>query len=152
MLEFQRLFSHDDWANRETAASVVRAARAPDKTRTVLAHIIGTEWEWYARIHGGKSHMPVWPALDPAECIAESSRLLASWRELLASLDAAGLSRPVTYKNSKGEPWTSPVGDILMHVALHSSYHRGQIATLLRDSGHEPAYTDFIHAARQGKL
>jgi uncharacterized damage-inducible protein DinB len=56
----------------------------------------------------------------------------------------------VTYTNSKGEVWTSGVEDILTHVTIHSAYHRGQIASDLRAEGHTPAYTDFIHAVRQG--
>jgi len=46
--------------------------------------------------------------------------------------------------------WTSTVGDILTHVAMHGAYHRAQIAAAVRESGREPAYTDFIHAVRQG--
>ncbi|MGH9479278.1 MAG: DinB family protein [Terriglobales bacterium] len=41
------------------------------------------------------------------------------------------------------------MGDILMHVALHSGYHRGQIAADMRSGGLEPAYTDYIHWRRQ---
>ena len=42
--------------------------------------------------------------------------------------------------------------DILTHVVLHSAYHRGQIASQMRAGGAPPAYTDFIHAARQGLI
>ncbi len=42
--------------------------------------------------------------------------------------------------------------DILTHVVLHSAYHRGQIASQVRSGGEQPAYTDFIHAARQGLI
>jgi len=44
------------------------------------------------------------------------------------------------------------VADVLTHVVLHSAYHRGQIASLIRSGGDAPAYTDFIHAARQGLI
>jgi uncharacterized damage-inducible protein DinB len=55
----------------------------------------------------------------------------------------------VGYTNSKGEPWTNTVEEILTHVVIHSTYHRGQIASDLRNAGLEPAYTDYIHALRQ---
>jgi uncharacterized damage-inducible protein DinB len=148
---FSPLFTYDDWANREAATSVARAAAAPLKARKVLAHIFGTEWLWYARIAGGTAKMAVWPELTPEQCAAESSRLLETWQAFLGSAGEAGMARPVAYKNSKGEPWNSSVGDILMHIVMHSAYHRGQIATLLRDSGGEPAYTDYIHAVRTGR-
>ncbi len=145
---FRELFRYDEWANREAADSMARAANPPQKARKILAHIIGTQWLWLARIHGGTSKMAVWPELSPEECKRESTAVLAAWAELLARTDADGLKRGVAYKNSKGEPWSSAVGDILMHVAMHGAYHRGQIATLLRDAGGEPAYTDFIHSVR----
>jgi uncharacterized damage-inducible protein DinB len=44
------------------------------------------------------------------------------------------------------------VQDVLTHVVLHSAYHRGQIASQMRAGGEQPAYTDFIHAARQGLI
>ena len=72
--------------------------------------------------------------------------------ECLASLDEDGLRDGVAYRNSKGEFWTSTVGDILTHVVLHASYHRGQIAAAVRQAGGEPAYTDFIHAVRLGLI
>jgi uncharacterized damage-inducible protein DinB len=58
----------------------------------------------------------------------------------------------ISYKNTKGEPWTDTVQDILTHVLMHSAYHRGQIASQMRASGQTPAYTDFIHAVRQGLI
>ena len=60
------------------------------------------------------------------------------------------LARTIVYTNSKGEPWSSRVSDVLMHVVLHGGYHRGQIAADLREAGFTPAYTDYIEAVRRG--
>jgi uncharacterized damage-inducible protein DinB len=62
------------------------------------------------------------------------------------------MDETIAYKNSKGEPWTSRVQDILTHVFFHSAYHRGQIASEMRRAGYAPAYTDFIHGVRQGLI
>ena len=94
--------------------------------------------------------MPVWPDLDLATCGEEIVRLTADWMQWLEGLDGDGLTDGVAYRNSKGEFWTSTVGDILTHVALHGGYHRGQIAAAVREAGGTPAYTDFIHAVRTG--
>ena len=72
----------------------------------------------------------------------------ATRARITGCLDAATLGTSVAYVNSKGEHFTSSVSDIITHVLAHGSYHRGQIASSLRDAGHEPAYTDFIHAVR----
>jgi uncharacterized damage-inducible protein DinB len=74
------------------------------------------------------------------------------WETHVSRLAPGDLASPVSYTNSRGEPWTSSVRDILLHVVLHSAYHRGQIATAVRASGHEPAYTDFVHGVRQGLI
>jgi uncharacterized damage-inducible protein DinB len=45
------------------------------------------------------------------------------------------------------------LGELVQHVINHSTYHRGQIALLLRQLGHEPPstdYHDFLADARVG--
>jgi uncharacterized damage-inducible protein DinB len=67
----------------------------------------------------------------------------ARWRQYLDERKEADLARVASYKNSKGEAWSSRPDDILMHVIMHSGYHRGQIASDMRTAGLTPAYTDF---------
>jgi len=104
------------------------------------------------RIRQQPQSLPVWPEIALDRCAAQIDELAQLWREYLAQLSPAALSHKISYKNSKGESWSSTVQDILTHVVLHSSYHRGQIASLMRAGGQTPAYTDFIHAVRQGLL
>jgi uncharacterized damage-inducible protein DinB len=91
--------------------------------------------------------VPVWPEPDFAWCQAEAQSLEKLWLEYLATV--ADLSQTISYKNTKGEAWTSSIADVLTHVVMHSAYHRGQIASHMREKGQTPAYTDFIHAVRQ---
>jgi uncharacterized damage-inducible protein DinB len=94
--------------------------------------------------------MAVWPRLSLAECEEQLRALSQTWRAYVASLTADLLDRDVAYTNSKGEHWANRVADILRHVVLHSSYHRGQIATLLGRAGETAAYTDYIEYVRRG--
>ena len=146
---FRRLFEYDAWANAATLTSL-RVGPAPEKTRAWMAHIIGSERLWLARLRQEPSGMPVWPDLDLEACGAQITGLLADWTRYLEELDEDGLADGVAYRNSKGEFWTSSAGDILTHVVVHGGYHRGQIAVAVREAGGEPAYTDFIHAMRTG--
>jgi uncharacterized damage-inducible protein DinB len=149
--QLDRLLRFDVWANRETLESL-RQGSAPARSLSWLGHIIGAEYLWLARLCGEPATMPVWPDLSLEDCgsrLAELSRLLP---ESLAEATRDGLSRPITYTNSKGERWTSTVEEILTHVVIHSAYHRGQIASDVRASGQVPAYTDYIHAVRQGLI
>jgi uncharacterized damage-inducible protein DinB len=148
----RRLFEYDDWANRETLVSLTSAASPPESARRRMAHIVGAEWLWLARLEGRKSAMAVWPELTLGECEGEIPKLRAAWAAYLDRLSGDALGRRVAYVNSKGEPWESAAGDILEHTVMHSVYHRGQIAADLRAAGFEPAYTDYIHAVRRGHV
>jgi uncharacterized damage-inducible protein DinB len=146
----QRLFAYDDWANRETLAAIAAAGTPPPRSLKLLAHIAGAERLWLGRLRRESRPAAVWPDVDLAGCRETLHDLAHLWREYLGALNPAGLNATVAYVNSKGEPWTSSVEDILTHTVLHSSYHRGQIAADMRGSGHAPAYTDYIHAVRRG--
>jgi len=116
-----------------------------------MGHIIGAEFLWLSRLDGTSSDLPVWPSLSLNECQARLAQLSGEVGEF--DFGRRGpLDRPVRYTNSKGEPWTSTVEEILTHLVIHSAYHRGQIASDLRNAGQEPAYTDYIHAVRQGRV
>ena len=96
--------------------------------------------------------MLVWPELDLDGCAAGLAELAELWWQIEADLSPETLLDNIAYRNTKGEFWTNSVADILTHMALHSGYHRGQIAADVRANGGTPAVTDFIHAARQGFL
>jgi uncharacterized damage-inducible protein DinB len=148
----RRQFAYDAWANREVLATLSASARPAARPRQILAHILSAELLWLERIREQPQSLPVWPDFTLDQCEARIAELARLWREFLGQLSDAGLSEKVTYKNSKGEPWTSTVEDILTHIVLHSAYHRGQIASQVRAGGEQPAYTDFIHAVRQGLI
>jgi hypothetical protein len=63
------------------------------------------------------------------------ARLAERWPRYLETLGPGDLDEGVGYRNSRGEYWTSTVGDILTHVAMHGTYHRAQIAAAVRESG-----------------
>ena len=44
----------------------------------------------------------------------------------------------------KGDTFTRPLGETLVHIVNHGTYHRGQVATLLRQLGKIPASTDYL--------
>jgi uncharacterized damage-inducible protein DinB len=146
----RRQFAYDAWANREVLAALRNCPASAVRGRQLLAHILSAELLWLERLQQQPQSQPVWPELSFEQCEEWNGNLAGLWREYLATLELDGLSQAVSYQNSKGEPWTSAVEDVVAHVLLHSAYHRGQIASWMRANGDTPAYTDFIHAVRQG--
>ncbi len=144
-----RLFDHLDWADARVLASLRRSAAPPAESLNVYAHIIAAEHVWLARIGGLQQRVVVWPELSLDECADLSARNSQGFRVILRSASSSRLAEPITYRNSAGAEFTSALDDILLHVALHGMYHRGQIATSLRKSGSVPIPTDYIAYVRE---
>lgn len=147
---YAQLVSYDGWANLEVIASLRTAGAPPERSRKWMAHIIAAEHVWLGRLLQRSPRFPVWPELHLDQCEEEAKQLMSSWKDYLATGSWDLLDQTIAYKNSKGEPWNSLARDVLTHVFMHSTYHRGQIAADLRQTGFVPPYTDFIHGVRQG--
>jgi uncharacterized damage-inducible protein DinB len=148
----RRQFAYDEWANRE----VLKAIRATDgsnqRSLQLMSHIVAAERVWLERLKQVPQSVPVWPEPDLEQCEAQVAELGREWLEFLDLITAGDVSQSISYKNTKGEEWTSTIVDVLTHVVMHSAYHRGQIATHMRANGQTPANTDFIHGVRQGLI
>ena len=145
-----RLFDHMEWAN----ARVLEALRAQEHLDAdalrLFAHTLGAEETWLARIDERAARQPVWPTLTLDECAAVAAENRAAFARLLSEIDAGGdAERIVRYRNSAGFEFTNTLLDILTHVAIHGSHHRGQIARQLRAGGIVPPYVDYIAFARR---
>ena len=149
--DFQRMFTYNDWANREVLASFRKNGTGAKSVR-YMAHVLAAEQLWLDRLDGHDQKVAVWPEPDINFCETLAAELAGSWQNFLGRTGEQGLSRTITYKNSKGENWASRVDDVLMHVIMHAAYHRGQIASDMRAAGLTPVLTDFIHAVRQNYL
>jgi uncharacterized damage-inducible protein DinB len=146
----RREFSYNSWANQEVVNAIATAGTEDKRSVQLLAHIFAAERLWLQRLKQQPQSTPVWPELDLKRCQDQLDGLGKLWNEYLELITAGDIMQTVSYKNSKGESWTSSIVDVLTHVVMHSAYHRGQIASHMRESGRTPAYTDFIHSIRQG--
>jgi uncharacterized damage-inducible protein DinB len=127
-----------------------RSENAHDRVMQLFGHVLAAEEIWLARIAGAPyAHINVFPTLSLDQCEAEISRIHAGYQELITGLRPHELERMIAYTNTRGQSFATSVGDILLHVALHGAYHRGQIEQLLRAAGEAPPATDYIVFARE---
>jgi uncharacterized damage-inducible protein DinB len=148
MLEFLRkLFIYDKWAVSRSLSSLEQPEN--ERARRLLAHILLGEKIWLTRLKGeDSSAIPTFEEFSFVECMAMSDEIRRAYEKYLDSLAEADLDSVITYKNTKGIEYQTSVKDILTHVGLHSVYHRGQIALLVRDDGGTAVDTDFITFTR----
>ena len=143
-----QLFQHLKWADERAHASLVDAANPPPQTLVLFAHVVAAEHVWLSRIRGERPQVPVWPQLSLAQCAELGARNANEFLALVESLDATALDEGITYRTSAGDQFTTSLRDILIHVALHGTYHRAQIAAAVRAGGDTPASTDYIQFVR----
>lgn len=113
---------------------------------TTLSHLVGAEKIWLERFMG----VPTEPFLD-AKSIPSLSDLKKIWEKIgydtakwLGTTGDKKLQETFTMKNIKGEASTQIYWQAFQHLVNHSTYHRGQIITLLRQIGVKPPSTDLI--------
>lgn len=133
------------WANGRALTSLAEMTSPPDRGAQILSHILAAERVWCCRILKQPVEIAVWPNLSLAHCeslITENSELL---RDIMQTRSGELV---VDYQNTKGEKFTNSCGEIFLHILSHGSYHRGQIAGLVKNFGGTPAETDFILFSR----
>ena len=145
----RRLCDHLAWADARTLHSLRTMHAAPLDALRLYAHLLAAEHVWLARMDGRDPELAVWPALDLDECAALSAKNHAELAVIAETISPAELERKVRYRNTRGDEFTNTVEDILMHVALHGSYHRGQVARIVRSEGGAPPATDYIFFIRE---
>lgn len=150
----QLLYAYNRWANLQllqAAATLSDDALVRELGASfqsvwgTLRHILWSEWIWLARWEQPRS-----TGLNPLEC-PDLRTLRARWVELerdqlefLEDLTPVDLERLIRYENPPGTPWTYTLGQMLQHVVNHSTYHRGQVAAMLRQLGSVPPPTDYL--------
>ncbi|MFO7525457.1 MAG: DinB family protein [Ignavibacteriaceae bacterium] len=145
---FIHLFIYIDWATKESVKSIKKLDDPSDRLLTIISHIVATEQLWYDRVTQAKIPISPWEKYSLDECITQSSIITSKWIRLLEERGEEGLSEIITYLNTKGDKFKNSLMDIVFHTINHSSYHRAQVALLVRDAGGEPALTDYIVYAR----
>ena len=147
--DVQSLIDYNYWA-RDRLLDAVRPLSSEEFTRDLgssfrsvrdtLAHLHAAEWIWYRRWVGESP-----TALPPADRFPDLGSVASAWREMEAqirayfgALDDRALERVIEYKSTVGVPGASPLWQMLQHVVNHSTYHRGQVTTMLRQMGAAP--------------
>lgn len=158
--DVQSLYAYNEWANArifsaaaELDPEVFTTPRGSSfsSIRDTIAHIAASEWVWLRRWRGeSPSAQPEWAALQQAAALTEKLREVEADRAaFLRGLADDDLGKPLAYRNLKGDAFSEPLVDQLVHVVNHSSYHRGQVATLARQAGFAAPATDLIVFKRE---
>jgi len=153
--EIRTFFSYSRWANHRLLAAS-RVLAPADFTREVgtshgsvrgtLVHTLWAEWLWLRRWQGTSpkevfdgDQYPDVAAIEGRWADVERDR-----EDFISGLTEDRLGERIAYVNLQGQRWEYALVHMMQHVVNHSSYHRGQVVTLLRQMGRTPPATDFL--------
>lgn len=148
MEHLRKLVDHLVWADTRVLDALRVTAGSDPRALELYAHVLGAEHVWLARISGKSPSVPVWPMLTLDGCARLAGENVVALRRLVSDATPELLAQTVHYTNSAGRTYDSKIDDILLHVALHGAYHRGQVALIVRMAGGVPAPTDYIAYVR----
>ncbi|GAO45580.1 DinB family protein [Flavihumibacter petaseus] len=120
-----------------------------------LQHMWDADTLWYQRVHGQYPPDPPsgWFTGDTPELVRQLLEQDQAWITWLDDLPSEQLPASFSYYNLKGEQFSQPLFEVLLHLFNHGTYHRGQLVTMLRSLGvNNIPSTDFVHWARVRRI
>lgn len=168
----RKMLDYERWANQRTLDSIKsaengllsqasRVGAAPDdmyakhaRALATMGHILWARRRWLWRLgecEPAPEVMPVkeWPVARLAQ---EAEELDRAWAKFLGGLKAADLDGEVKYRGGDGADYCDSIAQIADHILNHSTYHRGQVAMLVKHCGGDPAETDYIHFVHEAAV
>lgn len=158
--ELQSLLTHMEWADAHTWRAVRNLPQAATDERLKYLfhhlHIVQLVYlQAWQRDPFAPTELSSYPDLAAIEAWARPWYARAA--AFMARVDEARLDQPVEF------PWAGMIaerfgtihpatlGESAWQVISHSTYHRGQIATRIREIGGEPPLVDFLMWVWTGK-
>ena len=159
--DIQLLYEYDCWANRRVlqAASALTPEQftldlggAFRSLRDTLVHILAGEWIWLTYWKDPPRSPELLEdlrkrreAIFQTEAFPTVAAVKAKWSEIerqqaefVERLTDESLETMLPARGSELK-----LAHLMQHLANHSTYHRGQVALMLRQLGAEPLPTDF---------
>ncbi len=155
--------NYNYWANKKlcdlllTLDNSIIEKDIPSSFRTIketVYHIWGAEWIWLLRIEMNDGSLIQSPIKDFngsfAEAIESFHKVSDEVIKLVSDMDEKDITGNIIYKNLSGKEFTNVFYEIIMHCMNHSTFHRGQIITMLRNAGVTDLFsTDLITYYRE---
>lgn len=144
---FIELAGYNIWANN-TVCSWLKKISYAQWTEPVVSsfnsieetalHIASAEKAWVERFRGENV---VWLQSifngSKDEVIEIWQSASSGLKDFISTLDENMLQTNLDFKRLNGEAYSMPFYQLFAHVFNHSSYHRGQLVTMLRQVGFE---------------
>jgi len=142
---FKELFEYSHHFNQKMGDLIESKEIQSEKIIKLFNHTINAHQIWNNRIEKTEELLGVWDIHPIQKCKLIDKKNFEYSIQLLSNFD---LNTIVNYTNTKGQTFNSSIKDILFHIINHSTYHRAQIQTELKNLEIDPLITDYIFFKR----
>jgi uncharacterized damage-inducible protein DinB len=166
--DIQLLFEYDRWANARTldAASTLSTEQFTrdlggsfPSVRDTLVHIVAGEWGWLTYWKepspSAASLADLWERCETLfheKAFPNVTAVRRKWTEV--EKEQIEFVRRLTQEDVKRmlplRTTQLSLGQLMQHLVNHSTYHRGQVALMMRQLGAQPSATDFDEFLAEG--
>jgi uncharacterized damage-inducible protein DinB len=146
---YKKIFDYDFWANERMLAAMEATPSLAEEAVKKMSHLLLAKSLWMSRLMPGISTPDLSGLLTPTQGNQLNKEHKSKLEDYFSKFTDAQLSEKIAYKNTKGIPSEFVLSDILAHMVNHGTYHRGQVASLIKKSGGNPPETDYIVYVRQ---
>jgi uncharacterized damage-inducible protein DinB len=152
---FTSMVAYMRWADRTLLAPCAELTPAQytlelggsfPTVQATIAHVAGAAKLWSLRL-GGLPYAGLLPSAgipDVPTALARLGEAYEIFEAVAPDWDAHRVAL-FTYTNLAGVVTTKPRWQIFRHIVNHGTYHRGQIANMLRQLGVKPPSTDLLY-------
>ncbi len=140
---FLKLYNYNYWSNKRVLGTIQKQDVSDAKILQLMGHVLAAQYLWLHRIKGLPApDVKLWGEYSLDTLLKMAEDVGKQWLDFVEGTD--DFDRELTYRNYTNDPYTNNVENIMIHLVNHSSYHRAQVALLMRQKGLEPINTDFI--------
>lgn len=153
--DLHTLIRYNDWANDRIFSCVEKLSDEQfarvvggsfPSIRETIAHLVLGEWVWTQRWKGvNPTSAPGWSENAVLADLRRALREIEAERlALISTIGEEDLLRPRDFTYMSGAAGRHSLQEMIVHVVNHSTYHRGQVVTMLRQVGGAPISTDMV--------
>lgn len=140
---FLKQIDYELWANNILIKAISDAHTPDERVYKLLSHLLIAPNTWLNRTLTKTQYLKLWDKLPMEDCLLLSLKNYKEWREFILSKTDKELQGKIFFP-FMGEPSTISIEDLLIHLVNHSSYHRGQIISLLKGKLTQLPLTTYI--------
>lgn len=152
-MDVLKLVEYNIWANRLMGKQIESLspelfdkplAGSFGSIKATITHVMESDWLWMNRFKGiPLAKVPAWQ-LDNAADIYREWKIVQEDMLSVARTLAVDKNKMIAFVTRKGMHYELPFEDLIIHIANHGTYHRGQLTDMIRVVGGQPVSTDYF--------